>query len=444
MTNKTSKDQKIQALEINTLVISESSKELFNYEEKKEIITELAKQIQTTGIYSPLVVVKKQQHYVIVDGVIRFEALESLNLNLVNCFILEEEPTSSEQLKDLIISFNLKSTPSSEEKKRMIIHYLRLNEVADKLDGKTFEDRIQFVTAQFGKGWGRNNIFNFKKVLGWEKKNPDTHFNLSSRIVSDELSSERAKNFIDILEKPDYNYNLQKEEESKILENFLNDTFNLKKAEYLIREYNRKKAAGITPINIPSKITSDRYHIIPGNCLDAEFPVNTQLDGIFTSVPYYQQIEYGKADIDEGQEHEIGREKSPIRYVENIVDVMKKGAENMKDSGVIMININDSYQDGICVGVVPLLVVEMQKAGFLFIGETIWVKAGNKPQGNKAKRFLNGYEPILIFAKTKKYFYQQLRIYNPDKKAKTTKGCSEQGTKNVLKKKHDPPHLQPI
>lgn len=426
-------DQKIQAVEINTLVISESSRELFNYEAKQEFVTELANQIHSNGIYSPLVVYKKDEQYVIVDGVLRFLALQSLNLNEVNCIIQENYPTSTDEMKDRVISFNLKSTPSVEEKKRMIIHYLRL-ENENKLDGKTFEERIQMITAQFGKGWGRNNVINFKKVLKWEQNNPENTFNLSSRIVAEELSSERAKNFVDILEKPDFNYDLQKEEESKILENYLNENINLKKTESLIRDYNRKKEVGVTQVNIPSKITSDRYQIILGNCLDIEFPENTKLDGIFTSVPYFQQIEYGKTGVEKGNEYEIGWEKTPQKYVENLVDVMKKGADNMKESGVIMININDSFQDGVCVGVVPLLIVEMQKAGFFYLGKTVWVKKDHKPQGNNIKRFANGYEDILVFSKTKNYYYQQLRIYDPNKKASLTRGCSEQGNKGKLKK----------
>lgn len=433
MVQNLSGDVKIQAVEINTLVISESSRELFNYEAKQEFVTELANQIQSTGIYSPLVVYKKDEQYVIVDGVLRFLALQSLNLNKVNCIIQENYPTSTDEMKDRVISFNLKSTPSVEEKKRMIIHYLRL-ENENKLDGKTFEERIQLITAQFGKGWGRNNVINFKKVLKWEQNNPENTFNLSSRIVAEELSSERAKNFVDILEKPDYNFDLQKEEESKILENYLNENINLKKTESLIRDYNRKKEVGVTQVNIPSKITSDRYQIILGNCLDIEFPENTRLDGIFTSVPYFQQIEYGKTGVEKVNEYEIGWEKTPQKYVENLVDVMKKGADNMKDSGVIMININDSFQDGVCVGVVPLLIVEMQKAGFFYLGKTVWVKKDHKPQGNNIKRFANGYEDILVFSKTKNYYYQQLRIYDPNKKASLTRGCSEQGNKGKLKK----------
>ena len=426
-------DQKIQAVEINTLVISESSRELFNYEAKQEFVTELANQIQSTGIYSPLVVYKKDEQYVIVDGVLRFLALQSLNLNEVNCIIQENYPTSTDEMKDRVISFNLKSTPSVEEKKRMIIHYLRL-ENENKLDGKTFEERIQMITAQFGKGWGRNNVINFKKVLKWEQNNPENTFKLSSRIVAEEISSERAKNFVDILEKPEYNYNLQKEEESKILENYLNENINLKKTESLIRDYNRKKEVGVTQVNIPSKITSDRYQIILGNCLDIEFPENTLLSAVCTSVTYFQQIHYGKEGIDKGKEFEIGWEKTPQKYVENLVEVMKKASDNMVDSGVIMININDSFQDGVCVGVVPLLIVEMQKAGFFYLGKTVWVKKDHKPQGNNIKRFANGYEDILVFSKTKNYYYQQLRIYDPNKKASLTRGCSEQGNKGKLKK----------
>jgi hypothetical protein len=64
----------------------------------------------------------------------------------------------------------------------------------------------------------------------------------------------------------------------------------------------------------------------------------------------------------------------------------------MVDSGVIMINIHDSYQGGVCVGVVPLLTVEMQKAGFFYVDHVIWDKQNNKPQGNDTKRFMNGYE----------------------------------------------------
>mgnify|MGYP000920951670 CR=1 FL=1 len=139
MVQNLSGDVKIQAVEINSLVVSESSKELFSYEEKTELVNELAKQIQANGIYTPLAVAQQQNHYVVVDGVLRYLALKSLNLNSVECFVLNNVPESAEDFKVLIISFNLKSIPSPEEKKRIIIHYLRLNDSDKKLDGKTFE-----------------------------------------------------------------------------------------------------------------------------------------------------------------------------------------------------------------------------------------------------------------------------------------------------------------
>jgi DNA modification methylase len=75
---------------------------------------------------------------------------------------------------------------------------------------------------------------------------------------------------------------------------------------------------------------------------------------------------------------------------------MKKASDNMVDSGVIMINIHDSYQGGVCVGVVPLLTVEMQKAGFFYVDHVIWDKQNNKPQGNDTKSLLFAFKQLIM------------------------------------------------
>ena len=54
-------DQKIQAVEINTLVISESSKRTFQYEVKNKSLSQnWPIKFRVPGIYSPLVVYKKR------------------------------------------------------------------------------------------------------------------------------------------------------------------------------------------------------------------------------------------------------------------------------------------------------------------------------------------------------------------------------------------------
>jgi DNA modification methylase len=72
---------------------------------------------------------------------------------------------------------------------------------------------------------------------------------------------------------------------------------------------------------------------------------------------------------------------------------------------------------------------------FLFIDQIIWQKSNPKPQSNETSRFTNSYESILIFSKSPDYYYDQLRIFDPEKSATVKSGCSEQGNKGLGKKK---------
>ncbi|GAA4149522.1 hypothetical protein GCM10022217_01550 [Chryseobacterium ginsenosidimutans] len=423
---------KVTKLSTSQIEIPEEWDELFERKEKSQFIKNLENQIRNTGYSSPIVVFKFEDKYVIVDGVLRFLALQNLNLNEIDCIILDNEPESKDEIKDWMIEFNLKSVPTIEERKKLLTHYLRIVNCESELDETTYNEKYKFISEQYGKGWGRNNIITFKKSLIFEKENPDNNLNLSTKILENEISFDRAKQTLDLLTKNNLDYNIEKEKEAKIVDGFINKKYDLGKAKSLVRQYNTKKETGITVIDPITKISSEKYTILPGNCLDTQFPEGTLLNGIFTSIPYYNQIEYSEKNTKD-QEFEIGREKKPEDFTRNIVDVMKLGAENMVENGVIVINLHDSYQDGICVGIVALLITEMQKAGFYYIDQVIWQKSNNKPQGNKTKRFTNGYESILIFSKSKDYYYDQLRIFDPEKSATVKKGCSEQGNKGADK-----------
>lgn len=420
---------RVTKLQLSQLEIPEEWDKLFDRKEKKQFIQNLKKQIEKSGYCSPLVVFKLENKYVVVDGVLRFLAVQDLNLNEVDCIVLESTPNSKDEVKDWIIEFNLKSVPTLEERKRLLSHYLRIFDTESELDESTYNEKYRFISEQYGRGWGRNNVITFKKSLVFEKENPENSLNLSNKLLENEVSFDRVKGVLDILNDEKNNYDLEKEKEAKVIDGFLNKKYDLRKTQSLVRQYNHKKETGTTNIDIITNIISDRYMILPGNSLDVRFPEGTLINGILTSIPYYNQIEYSEKDS-KNSEFEIGREKKPELFVKNIVDVMKIGAENMTEDGVIIINLHDSYQDGICVGVVPLLILEMKKEDFFFIDQVIWQKSNNKPQGNKTKRFTNGYESVLIFSKSKDYYYNQLKIYDPSKSATVKRGCSEQGNKD--------------
>lgn len=420
----------VTKLKLSQLEIPEEWDELFDRKEKKQFIQNLKKQIEKSGYCNPIVVFKFEDKYIIVDGVLRFLAVQDLNLNEVDCIILDICPNSSDEVKDWIIEFNLKSVPTVEERKRLLSHYLRVVDSESELDESTYNDKYKFISEQYGRGWGRNNVITFKKSLVFEKENPENSLNLSNKLLENEVSFDRVKCVLDILDDEKNNYNLEKEKEAKVIDGFLNKKYDLRKTESLVRQYNHKKETGTTNIDIVTNIISDRYMILPENSLDVKFPEGTLINGILTSIPYYNQIEYSEKDS-KNSEFEIGREKKPELFIKNIVDIMKIGAENMTEDGVIVINLQDTYQDGICLGIVHSLATEMQKAGFFYIDQVIWQKSNNKPQGNKTKRFVNGYESVLLFSKSKDYYYDQLKIYDPSKSATVKKGCSEQGNKGA-------------
>jgi len=418
----------VTRLKLSQLEISKEWDELFERKEKKLFITNLAKTIKKTGYCSPIVVMKSDDKYIIIDGVLRFLALQDLNLNEVDCIIIDKLPKSSDIFKDWIIEFNINSVPTIAERRRLLSHYFRIIATESELDESTYNEKYKFISEQYGRGWGRNNVITFKKALIFEKENPNNTLDLSTKLLNNEVSFEKVSQVLKILSNPKYEYDLRKESEAKILTGLLQNKYDFRKAESLIRQYNNKKEIGVTEICPIISTSDERFMILPGNSLDTKFPKGTVINGIFTSIPYYNQIEYSEKDS-KNSEFEIGREKKPELFVRNIIDVMKIGADNMTEDGVIIINLHDTYQDGICVGVVALLILEMKKEGFFFIDQVIWQKSNNKPQGNNIKRFMNGYESILIFSKSKNYYYNQLKIYDPTRSATVKKGCSEQGNK---------------
>ena len=155
-------------------------------------------------------------------------------------------------------------------------------------------------------------------------------------VIAKEISFDRANKAIKILENKALNYTLKDEKEAKIISGFLSKNYDQRKAESLIRQYKTKINKGTTNVTFNHKYSSDRYLILPGNSLDTQFPEGTLINGIFTSIPYFNIINYAENGIvpeqlDLGHELEIGREKKREDFVKNIVDVRSGDLCRIKD-----------------------------------------------------------------------------------------------------------------
>jgi DNA modification methylase len=433
---KTNQANVITKLPINQVEISNESKEIFDYEKKSATVSEIRKPISTTGIYPALFICRYQGKYIIVDGVLRYLALSSLNFNEIDCIILEAEPSSANELKDLIIRYNIKSVPTPSEKIKMFAHLLRLDDDS-KLDNQTFEERAELISATNGKGWKRNNIFTFKNIYKWDKQNPENGLDLVERVVTGEISFDKAKIIVGFLNDPKSNYNLEKEKEGKILEKYIKKEITVTKAESLINQYNLKKDNGLTRLIPTEKLSAKDYLVLWGDSKQMTLPEDAEIDMIYTSPPYFKLINYGKTGEDDNKVFEIGQEPTVDDFCDNLVSVFVKGKKNLKDTGVIMVNLDSTYENCRNLRVMERFTAKMEEAGFIYIDEVIWYKSNAKPYQNSVKRFNHSYEKILLFGKSENFFYRQLRLYDPNKTAKVSKGCSEQGNKGLDFKSHN-------
>lgn len=66
---------------------------------------------------------------------------------------------------------------------------------------------------------------------------------------------------------------------------------------------------------------------------------NNSIDCIITSPPYWNLRDYGHV----GQ---IGMEKTPLLYVEKIVNILRLCRQKLKDSGTLWLNLGDTYVGG--------------------------------------------------------------------------------------------------
>ena len=125
--------------------------------------------------------------------------------------------------------------------------------------------------------------------------------------------------------------------------------------------------------------------------------------------------------------NELGWEKTPEEYVQRLSNILMKCYEKLKVTGSMFVNLGETYEDGQCLGVTDMLVLELKRRGVRFVDRIIWNKGScTKPNRNNIKRLNNGYETILYFSKTKDYHFETFKIKG-NKTLRVSRGCKEKG-----------------
>jgi DNA modification methylase len=118
---------------------------------------------------------------------------------------------------------------------------------------------------------------------------------------------------------------------------------------------------------------------------------------ILCSPPYFQAREY------QNGENELGREKTPELFINNLVKLFDDTKRVLKDNGSMYVNINDTCRDGAYQAIPQRFVIEMIKRGWILNDEILWTKTN--PKYSPGKRSVRSHEYLFHFVKSKNFYY---------------------------------------
>ncbi len=151
---------------------------------------------------------------------------------------------------------------------------------------------------------------------------------------------------------------------------------------------------------IMNKIDKYLNKIICGDALEVlkELP-NNSIDLIITSPPYYKQRNYGGLGI--------GDENTIDEYISNLIIIFKECVRIIKDTGSIVFNIGDKYENRNLLLIPYRFALEVIKIDKIkLINELTWVKLNPTPKQDKRK-LVSSTEPFFIFVKSNNYFFDK-------------------------------------
>ena len=144
--------------------------------------------------------------------------------------------------------------------------------------------------------------------------------------------------------------------------------------------------------------------ILQGNCLETlssleEKSVNTCV----TSPPYWGLRDYGTDD-------QLGLEKTPEKFVENLVNVFREVRRVLRDDGTVWLNLGDSYLSNKQLGGIPWRVAfALQSDGWYLRQDIIWSKPNPMPE-SVTDRCTKAHEYVFLLSKSPKYYYDNEAI----------------------------------
>ena len=157
------------------------------------------------------------------------------------------------------------------------------------------------------------------------------------------------------------------------------------------------------------------------------------IQSVITSPPYFGHRKYSGEDA---CKNEIGREKKLDEYISNLVSCFEFIKPKLKDTGLLWLNLGDTYRKKQLLGVPWRVALALQDNGWILRSDIIWKKPNAMPSSVK-DRPTTDHEYIFLFSKTAEYYYDADSIREPH--VTFTEKSKMKGGRNHLGKKNGTP-----
>lgn len=389
------------------------------YEKQDELINEIIESIAVNGLKSPLTI---NHENILLDGHICLDALKKLGKGEEEVDVIRLNVESS--IEDYLIRNTRRSKTENDLVKEWKYILLIKNE---KKQGKRKKDESDGTYAE-----------KVSKDLGGRYKDDETINKIKFCLTNDLPGDVISKGIIKATVTPKSGYDflntykkIDEENEFGITKRVASGEITVQDGIKLIKSMNELDDSYPGTFIIPEKCHS--YNI---DCVEIEnySEHRGQVDLIFTSIYYWKIRHY-----DIGNHKQPGHEKQKEDYCQEIANIIDRVKVTLKETGSLMINIGDTYNNRVAQGI-PFMLIKYisETTGLIFNEMIVWSK--KNPKGNGAaddlNRPTNNVEYILWFVvDPEKAKYKKLTYKNEDSKPFISMGYKDVNNKGKESKK---------
>lgn len=398
-------------VKIDSLIVIPELKEYYT----KQSIENLVMSIQFDGgIKTPITVSKNLE---IIDGYRRVDALIQLNQTEIPVNMVDVIPNTNEYV--IRNMHRIKTIDDMTKDLKNVFEKFPKKMGQKNKDGIVYNRYEEIAKALNNKFKGKETITKLEYIINNDLKDSF----LIKNILENNWKVENCFDFLNTYK------NIDLEKGYGFINDLLNGKYSIIEVNKFIKERNTLETRFESPF-----IIKDKVKIFNEDCLDLANLIGSEpiIDLLATSIPYYSLRNY-KSEL----KKQIGLEETKEQYAVGIGNIFKSIEPCLKDSCNVVINVGETYNNGLGLGIPFLIKDAIEKHTNLKYKDTIiWSKKNSRPQAENVKRLQNSIEYLLWFVKDNdKAYFKKLKFPVEGKEAKVSYGVKNVGKDGIVKKK---------